>query len=372
MVKYEDFKANDTHIPYRDKNGNISMIEIPLWWRGSTEDVADAVKLVKKGEVEVLCKTPGGRDVTLIRYGKKNNLRRTANYSSAMGAGDFKYYADKTGEDYVPTVCLIGATHGGEFESVVALNNLIKNVETGTDYKVEENQDLMSALEGVNLLIIPCLNMDGRARIPLKTFAGQTFEGFRYYSQGTWNDGSLCLQPGCKAVHPIADKCELIGGYFNDDGVNIVHDNFFFPMAEETKAILKLADEYVPDITLHLHGGGNCPQQFFQFNYIPGVVRQKIRTLADRLEDEGKKRGMGQLFYNRPVEAHDDAQKPPSFNIVCAWTAICGEPCIIYESNQGLYYEEGRNGWDCSFSFDEIYNHHKLLFETTFKYVKER
>ena len=203
MVKYEDFKANDTHIPYRDKNGNISMIEIPLWWRGSTEDVADAVKLVKKGEVEVLCKTPGGRDVTLIRYGKKNN-------------------------------------------------------------------------------------------------------------------------------------------------------------------------QYVPDITLHLHGGGNCPQQFFQFNYIPGVVRQKIRTLADRLEDEGKKRGMGQLFYNRPVEAHDDAQKPPSFNIVCAWTAICGEPCIIYESNQGLYYEEGRNGCDCSFSFDEIYNHHKLLFETTFKYVKER
>lgn len=157
-----------------------------------------------------------------------------------MGAGSFKFYADKSGKDYRPTVAIICAEHGGEFEGTVAVNNLIKNIETGTDYMGNENSELMSALVGINLILIPCLNMDGRARIPLKTFVGQDFETFRYYSQGTWKDDTLCMFPNCKEVHPIKEASGFLGGYFNDDGVNIVHDNFFFPMAEETKALLKI------------------------------------------------------------------------------------------------------------------------------------
>jgi len=101
----------------------------------------------------------------MVRYGRKNDLRRTANYSSAMGGLNYKAYADKENEDYVPTVAIIGAEHGGELEGTVAINNLIKNIETGTDYAGNENRELMEALEGVNLLLIPCVNMDGRARV---------------------------------------------------------------------------------------------------------------------------------------------------------------------------------------------------------------
>lgn len=369
---YEFVKPTDTHIPHRDENGEIKMVEIPSWWKGSVQDVIDTVKLVKKGEVEILCETPGKWPVYMVRYGKKNNFKRTANYSSAMGAGNYKCYADKTGSDYVPTVCIIGAEHGGEFEGTVAINNLIKNIETGTDYAGNENKELITALEGINLLLIPCINMDGRSRIPLKTFAGQDFEGFRYYSQGTWKDGSLCMHPGCKEVHPIKEASGFIGGYFNDNGVNIVHDNFFFPMAEETKALLRVADEYVPDISLHLHGGGNCKQQFFQFDYISGRVKEKIRTLSALVAEASAKADLGEQYFQREVEGYEDKNPEPSFNIQSAWTAICGEPAIIYESNQGLFYEEGRKGWDISYSFEDIYRNHKILFRTTFNYVKER
>lgn len=366
----KDLIPTKDRVPHRDDDGVIRIYDVPDWWKGSTDDVAEAVSLVKKGEVEVLCHTPGGRPVTLVRYGKKNDLKRTANYSSAMGADDMKCYADKTAADYVPTVCLVGADHGGEFEGTVAINNLIKNIETGTDYQGNENPELMAALEGINLLLIPCLNMDGRARIPLRTFVGQDFEGFRYYSQGTWKDGSLCLHPMCKQIHPLKDKCDFIGGYFNDDGVNVVHDNFFFPMAEETKALLKLADEYVPDMTIHLHGGGNCKQTFFQFDYTPKPVRDKILALSNRMAQAAEDAGMAQYHHWRPVE-DEAATGRPSFNIQSAWTAICGEPCVIYESNQGLLYEEGRWGWETSFLFDTIYQAHKLLFQETFEFVKE-
>ena len=363
-------KATDTHVPYRDKDGVIRMYEIPSWWKGSVQDVYDTVKLVKKGEVEVLCHTPGNRPVYMIRYGNKNNLKRTANLSSAQGAGNLKCYADKTGADYVPTVCIVGACHGGEFEGTVALNNLIKNIETGTDYVGNENPELMKALEGVNLLILPLVNMDGRARIPLKTFVGQSFEKFRYYSQGTWKDGSLCMHPKCKEIHPLKGACDFLGGYFNDDGVNIVHDNFFFPMAEETKALLRVADEYAPDITLHLHGGGNFKNNFYQFDYMPKIVKDKIAELSHLVADGQEKAGIRHQYFDRPVVGEEDKAVPPSFNIQGAWTAICGEPCIIYESNQGLLFEEGRWNWEVSYFFDDIYLSHKVLFEETCKYVK--
>ena len=143
------------------------------------------------------------------------------------------------------------------------------------------------------------------------------------------------MHPGCKKVHPIAEVSGFIGGYFNDNGVNIVHDNFFFPMAEETKALLRIADEYVPDISLHLHGGGNCKQQFFQFNYMPGRVKKKISALSALVAEASEKAGRGDQYYPRVVEGYEEKEPEPSFNIQSAWTALCGEPAIVYESNQG-------------------------------------
>lgn len=370
----EEFKATETMVPFRNRDLSITMIEIPDWWRGSAQDVCDTVKLVKKGEVTELCKTPGGWPMYMVFYGKRNDLKRTANLSSAQGAGNLKCYADKTGDDYIPTVCLIGAEHGGEFEGTVALNNLIKEIETGEDYKGEKHPDLMAALEGINLIIIPLANMDGRARIPLKTFVGQNFESFRYYSQGTWKDGTLCMHPGCKEVHPLKDACEFIGGYFNNDGVNIVHDNFFFPKAKETESLLKVADEFVPDISLHLHGGGNCRNTFYQFDYMPKIVKDKIASLNRRIKQTLTDLGEGDRYTEREVvgnENNTELKSPPSFNIQSAWTAICGEPAIVYETNQGLFYEEGRPGWKDVYSFEEIYFHHRHLFKETFNFIKE-
>jgi predicted acyltransferase len=43
----------------------------------------------------------------------------------------------------------------------------------------------------------------------------------------------------------------ILGGYFNDNGINIMHDDFFMPMIEETNAILKVVrDEARESIAL--------------------------------------------------------------------------------------------------------------------------
>lgn len=340
-------------------------VKAPAYWKGSVEDVEQIVKKVKKGKVSILCKSPGNRPIYMVEYGKKNELKRTANYSSGLSARSMKYYADKTGNDYKPCLLLVGATHGNEWEGTVALNNLINLIETGYDLEGKKYDEIIEAIGDINLLIIPCLNPDGRARIPLETMAGQSFEKFRYYSQGTWKkDGTLCNWPMCKSVHPIKEASDFLGGYFDDNGVNIMVDNFFFPMSEATKAILRLADEYVPDLTILFHGGDNTVQGFFPFDYVPGVIRNRIRDFSAEIAKSVEKAGIDPThFAHTQMPSHQDDERIPAFTLTSAWTALCGEACVTYESNQGL---DAPN----SYTMEEIYIHHRILFETAFKYIK--
>jgi len=338
-------------------------VKHPAYWQGSVRDTERVVNSVKKGKVSILCMSAGKRPVYLIEYGEKNTFSRTANYSSAVSAHSFTYYADKNGKNYKPCVCLVGAIHGGEWEGTVALNNLLSLIETGFDLAGNTYNELLEAIGNINLLIVPCINPDGRARIPLETMAGQNFENFRYFCQGTWKkDGSLCGYPLCKSIHPIKEASEFLGGYFDDNGVNLMVDNFFFPMAETTKAFLQLADYYVPDITILLHGGGNTAQGFYPQGYLPANVCDILNRLSKAIETANIKAGLNPSHY-RHTEMYNYNDNMMPFTLTSAWTALCGEPCVSYESNQGLEYPN-------AYSMEEIYTHHRILFETTFKFIR--
>jgi len=60
-----------------------------------------------------------------VAYGSPNDLQRQANYNSAAGAGDPRYYARKP-DGAPPIVLLIGPPHGQEMEGIVGLVNLLQ------------------------------------------------------------------------------------------------------------------------------------------------------------------------------------------------------------------------------------------------------
>ena len=340
------------------------MSTIPIFWKTRLKAVDETVSNVKKGSTRVIAKSPGGRNVYLVHYGKKNDLKSTANLSSSLGAGSSKYYADKSGEDYVPTVLLVGATHGGEFEGTSGLLNLISILETGSDYSGEEREDIVSAFERVNLLIIPILNPDGRSHIDFDSFVGMEFSEFRYYSQGTWKDGSLAGWPDCKKVHPIKDSVDFLGGYYNDDGVNFMHDNFFGKKAKETEALFDIVSEYAPDFTILLHGGGNCTSEILLPSDAPDCVKDKIVAFADIMLSECEKVKLPYRVH--PKDAGENKNPPASFNLISALCHICGEPCVTYESNQGLNYGEN------IFTYEQIHRQHLLLFREIAKFIGKK
>ncbi len=102
------------------------MKSVPGYWKTSLEDIETTAARVKKGTARLLCMSAGNRPVYGMFYGKPNELKRSANLSSAMGAGNMKHYADKSAQDYKPTLFLVGAVHGGELEGTAALMNLVK------------------------------------------------------------------------------------------------------------------------------------------------------------------------------------------------------------------------------------------------------
>ena len=338
------------------------MNSVPLFWKTTLKDIETTLKNIQRGRVVRYGKSAGKRLIYLIEYGKKNNLRRTAKISSALGACDRKCYSDKSGEDYRSTILLVGCIHGGEFEGVAALNNLIKIFETGTDFKGEGNEFLHNIYKEVNILIIPCLNPDGRSRLDFSSMVGKSLEELRLYNQGTWQDGTLCGWPDCKKIHPIKESCDFLGGYFNDDGINLMHDDFFGKKAFENEFLFNIVDEYVPDLTILLHGGGNTPPCILKPAHAPMRVKRDIMALENEVKERCEKEDLH--FYITKLDRGEENPNAGSFNLTSALYHLCGEPCITFESNQGIT--------DCknkALTYDEIYRTHMILFEESIKYI---
>lgn len=333
----------------------------PKYWKTSAKDIDECLDTVRGASVHRIASSAGKRAIRMVQYGTPNKFERTANLSSALGAGDRNCFADKSKTDYKPTVFLVGCVHGGEFEGTAAMLNFIKLLETETDYCGVRHDSLLQAAQKVNLLLIPCINPDGRSHIPFNSFVGKSLEDLRYYNQGTWKDNTLCNWPDCKKVHPIKDYVSYLGGYFNNDGVNLMHDNFFGKKSNEVQALLDIAEEAVPDFTVLLHGGANSINSVIQPAYAPKPIKRKVTDMCFRLK---KMCDAASLKFDMPREyCGEDEETPTSFNLPSAMQHICGEPCITYEANQGL------NG--SHEGYDEIYMQHLLLFESLIKFVSE-
>ena len=335
----------------------------PDYWKTGLDDIEATVAGIKKGTVERICLSAGGRPVYRIFYGKSNDVKRTANLSSAMGAGSMNYYADKSAPDYRPTVFLVGAVHGGELEGTAALMNLVAILETGKDLAGTPYPVITASAEKMNFDIIPIANPDGRARVPLPGIVGVDYESFRYWSQGTWKDGTLAGWPMCKSVHPILDAAEFLGSYYNDDGINMMHDFFFTNPSAETKALLQTAEMFAPDFTILFHGGDNNKPHLAPVGYLFQHVKEKIHAFHKFIIEQFEKEGFS--FVGNGVEATDTK----SFNLTSAITHVCGEPCITFESNQGLDYLDEKKPWLVKYTYDEIYLHHMLTIEGLCKFV---
>ena len=336
--------------------------DLPAFWKSEFADVEEAMRHISKGMVSVCGHSAGGRNLSCVKYGKSNPRNPAANYSSALGAGDITAYRSNK----FPVLMIVSGIHGFEFEGIVSVLNLIHIFEHGVDLAGQPNEFLAALPQSFQIILLPCINPDGRERVPYRTAVGVTREEFRKYDQGLWKDGTLCGWPECKRHHPIKEASSLLGGYFNDEGVNIVHDNFFHPMAPETQCLLDAAERYAPDMIVQMHGHGAIGKGHLIFStHQREELQQKWLEIEDRYVRACADNELVVLKCR-----HSDSLHVEYFNIDDALHCCCGAMVCVHESDQGVLVRPGdeekldRRHWI-------IYKKQMLFYETIARYLAE-
>jgi hypothetical protein len=184
------------------------------------------------------------------------------------------------------------------------------------------------------VLIVPVANPDGRAHCPYDSFVGVPLEEMARIGQGTRVDGTRWGWPAVKERHPMPRYGGLLGAYFNDDGFNLMHDEFFAPMAAETKALLQLARDEAPDYLLNLHSHGVQPE-ILATAYVPRYCKESEVRFAARLAE--RYRAAGLPAGKPPVPGVDgETYPPPAFNLTSALHHVCGGLSMLFECPHGL------------------------------------
>lgn len=342
--------------------------DIPGFYKSRLSDIKAEIKGLKTGKAEVIASTPGGLPVYAVYYGQKDDFQSQANYNSAVGAGNAAYYAKKD-SCTKPVVYFVGPVHGSEGEGIAGLVNLIHISETGKDYRGRAWPELKKYVDQCRVIIIPSGNPDGRKRCPYDSFVNLPCEMMTKYAQGTRKDGTWWKHPRCKGLHPMKGDVGMLGAYFNDNGINIMHDEFFSPMAEETKAILKIARDEAPDITVSLHSCCCLVPSMLQNYHTPLFMKKRVAELASQLNQRYRSLNMphSKEGWTLSIEDDDPAFPPKrSFNLVSALHHLSGTMSFTFECSHGSLIE----GNDESMvKYNRILDIQLILYQEMFNYI---
>ncbi len=345
---------------HAEAKARIPRRQLPPFWIGDVGGLAERFARLKSADVSVIARSPGGRPMHLVRFGPADDPPSRANFNSAMGAGDPSAYRDKAARKE-PVILFVGPVHGHEVEGLTGLVNLIEILETGRDLRGRDQAALQRLAKQCRLWIIPEGNPDGTARFAPRALEGMSGDDLRFWGQGTWNDHTFCGWPESKRQHPMAGaNVGFLGCYFNDRGVNPMHDEFFDPMGPEAPAILKVARQAAPDLAVSLHSHESNPA-LLRPTYLPLETQEAVRELAQACYDLLAKRGLPRAQPFTP--APEGGRRPAAFNLASALYHVSGARSFTFECPHGLAEKSS-----CRVNLEQILDIQLTLYEAMMRF----
>lgn len=333
---------------------------LPAFWVGNMDRLAEILSTVRKGTVQELARTPGNRPLMSVSYGPAP-VPRKANFNSAIGGRDATAYVDR-GARAAPVVLFVGPVHGHETEGSTGLCNLIQILETGKDLAGRDQAALAESASRCRVVIVPAGNPDGMARFEPRSLHNMTRDDLRFWGQGTRPDGSYYGWPGCKLVHPMpVNDGGFLGCYFNDAGINPMHDEFLDPMGPEAPAILKLARREAPDLAVSLHSCESAPF-LIRPAHVPLEIQREVVTVAEAYVALLRERNLpaGRI---PTVRAEESARDAP-FNLTSALHHVSGVTAFTFESPHGIQDPRA-----CLVDHQRLLDIQLTLYEVMFRHV---
>jgi hypothetical protein len=345
---------------------------IPEFWVSTVEGVNRFLdERIHAGEVAVIGTTAGRRAIRAVLYGAARQGRGTTTFSGSLGFGNYRAYV---GPDYERRVYMaLASVHGGEFEGIVGMVNLLAVLETGKDLRGKDWPGIAAAARALDrVIIIPITNVDGRARVPLRMErhrgADETIP--EYFNTGGWPDGRNIGWPQCKQYIPLDfSRTQFPGGYPNDNGVNIQHDDFLGNRQPETQALLDLAARERPDLILNMHTGAVFPLMHRSFlePILTPVFDRLFRRVQARLTAEGLQES------DDPEKEADPArvEQPSAYNLDTALNLHSGALAVLIESPSHAASGAQRAGKQFLFTPDDLLNAQLVCHQEAMKFLLE-
>ena len=346
--------------------------QIPEFWIGSVDEVNRFLSTgIHKGNVTVLGATAGGQAIRMVAYGTPRQGKGTSTFSGSLGFGDARVYF---GPDYGKKVYMtMGGVHGGEFEGIVGIVNLLSVLETGQDLRGRKWPEITEAAKALDrIVLVPIVNLDGRARIPLRMMAhrGKDFFVHEYWNTGGRLDGKLLGWPQVKEFIPLDfTKTQFPGGYPNDAGVNVQHDDFLSSRRQpETQALLELTASERPDLILNMHTGAQFIQPLRPFvePVLMPTWEALYRQVRTRLALEGLQAS------SDPAKVADPARERMSpYNLDTALNLNCGALSFVVESPSHNFSTSTREGKSFVHTPDELVTAQLLTHLEAMKFLAQ-
>ena len=344
---------------------------IPDFWISTVDGVFGFLdQRVHKGNVLQIGTTAGGRRMRAVFFGQPRGPQGPTTFSGSLGFGDVRAFI---GPDYDKKVYMaMGSVHGGEIEGIVGLVNLISVLETGNDLRGKAWPEITAAAAKLDrIILIPITNVDGRARVPFRMLRnwGPNTEVQEYFNTGGLKNGKLLGYPNCKQYIPLDfSTVGFPGGYPNDAGVNIQHDDFFGHPQPETRALLDLTARERPDLILNMHTGGVFMAMAREFNEpsLTPAMDELYRRVHTALT-------LAKLKATDDVarEADPSKQRLGVFNLDTALNLNSGALAMLIESPSHAASPAIRYGKPYPFSPDDILNAQLIAHQEAMKFLVE-
>jgi len=349
------------------------MEQVPEFWASTPAEVNRFLDTrLKTGQCATIGTTAGGRAIRAVTYGKGRQGRGTTTYSGSLGLGSTQAYY---GPDFAKRVYLgIAGVHGGEFEGMVGMVNLLSVLETGSDLRGKPWPEITAAAKSLDrIIIIPIVNVDGRARVPIRmgVHRGSDETIPEYFNTGGWPNGKIIGWPQVKEFIPLDfSRTQFPGGYPNDNGVNIQHDDFFGRRQPETDALFDLVVRERPDLILNMHTGAVFPLMHRPFAEpaLTPAFEELFRRVQTRLTQEGLQATDDPAKESNPARV----AKPSPYNLDTALNLHCGALSVVIESPSHAASTAKRDGKPFIFTPDLLLDAQLLCHQEAMKFLLEK
>ena len=349
----------------------IEQKNIPSFWLSTFDEVVKFLKKdVQKGHLEIIGTSAGGRPIYAVEYGLPRQGKGTTTFSGSLGFGDVRAYR---GPDHKKIVYLgMAGVHGAEFEGIVGMVNLISVIETGKDLRGKEWPEISAIAAKLDrLILIPIVNPDGRIRVPLRMeeYRGTDHTVAEYLNTGGKPDGTITGWPQVKEFIPFDFTCgNFPGGYPNDAGVNIQHDNFFGKRQPETQALFNLTERERPDLILNMHTG--AIHMIIHRPFVEPALTPALEQLFRCVQTGLALHGLQET--NDPKVEGDLSRAPLSvFNLDGALNLHCGALSVVVESPCHGYSMKNSNGSAAIYTPEMLLEAQLICHQEAMKFLVE-